>query len=314
MLQRSPILRFALEVFDHSLANATSTNPRDWKMAVMSLAQSVELAVKAALVEQNVPIYDKKAGMTITIRDALGKLAELWDQDRVDMHSRLELLVDERNAIQHKYGAIDEVTLDYHMETVFAVLRELLQREFDIELDDWIRGEVDQTIWKKVRFVPPLEPVSDAPSASASPDRSATLDLIAGFVSYEQSVRKAVESAGADPTRLGSTLDFVLKALANAPEPDRELVGAIPAVYRLRNRVVHGFGTAANDDVSKGLAVLDRALAALNALPRSTVAEASEASSLGVRGTRIKGLAPRECDVSPEFAPLDECEETSQGG
>lgn len=324
MLQRSPILRFALEVFGHSLADAASTNPRDWKMAVMSLAQSVELAIKAALVEKNVPIYEKREGTTISSRDALAELAKLWVLPRIEMQARLELLVDERNAIQHKYGSIDEVTLDYHMETVFLALRELLRREFDIELDDWIKGEVSEPVWRKIRFVSPPEEAAVTPSSSASPDRSAVLDLIGGFASYEEDVRCLVAASGADPKRLGSSLDFVIKALANALTPDQDLVAKIPDVYRLRNRVVHGFGDIPEADasVSAGLAVLDQTLAALTALPPSTVADALEASAQGIRGTRIRGLrstphetAPtQEVVTSPEFQGAGTCEGPSRGG
>src|SRR4051794_18023016 len=116
MAQRSPILRFALEVLHHGLENYASESARHRKMAVLNLAQAVELAVKAALVENNVPIYEK-GGRTLVVHDGLTALAKLWSVDRIDFHARIELLVDERNAIQHRYGVVDDVTLDYHMET-----------------------------------------------------------------------------------------------------------------------------------------------------------------------------------------------------
>jgi hypothetical protein len=45
-------------------------------MAVLNLAQSVELHIKAALVEKNVSIYEK-AGRTVNTYDALSCLAKL---------------------------------------------------------------------------------------------------------------------------------------------------------------------------------------------------------------------------------------------
>ena len=44
-------------------------------MAVLNLAQAVELAVEATLVENNVPIYDK-GNRTIVVHDALTALGE----------------------------------------------------------------------------------------------------------------------------------------------------------------------------------------------------------------------------------------------
>jgi hypothetical protein len=124
MAQTSPILRFALEVLQHGLENYVAGSPRHRKMAVLNLTQVVELAVKAALVERNVPIYEKNS-RTLVIHDALDRLAILWSLDRVPYHARVELLVDERNAIQHRYGNVDDVSLDYHMETAFGILRKI---------------------------------------------------------------------------------------------------------------------------------------------------------------------------------------------
>ena len=102
MLQRSPILRFALEVFERALESTVSERPRDRKLAVINLAQCVELAIKAALVERNETIYGKDS-KTINAHESLRQLAVVWGVPRVSMHSRLEVLIDERNAIQHRY-------------------------------------------------------------------------------------------------------------------------------------------------------------------------------------------------------------------
>ena len=102
----------------------------------------MELAVKAALVEKNVSIYEKN-NRTLNTHDALQQLAKVWGIERIDGQSRLELLLDERNAIQHRYGAVDDITLDYHMQTAFDILKEILTREFDTDLGDWIRDKLD---------------------------------------------------------------------------------------------------------------------------------------------------------------------------
>ena len=138
MAQTSPILRFALEILHHALENYSTESPRHRKVAVLNLAQAVVLAVKAALVENNVRIYETN-GRTINTHDALASLAKLWQVERIDGHARGELLVDERNSIQHRYGNVDDVSLDYHMETAFDVLRRILEREFDTGLDAWVR-------------------------------------------------------------------------------------------------------------------------------------------------------------------------------
>ncbi|MDZ7779536.1 MAG: hypothetical protein U5R14_06285 [Gemmatimonadota bacterium] len=82
MAQTSPILRFALEILQHGLENYASDTPRHRKVAVLHLAQAVELAIKAALIERNVPIYEKNGSRTINTHEALTSLAKLWSLDR----------------------------------------------------------------------------------------------------------------------------------------------------------------------------------------------------------------------------------------
>jgi uncharacterized protein YutE (UPF0331/DUF86 family) len=286
MLQRSPILRFALEVFEHALESAVSERPRDRKLAVINLAQAVELAIKAALVEKNLSIYTKDS-RTITSYDALRLLAELWTTPRVAMHSRMEVLIDERNAIQHRYGNVDDVTLDYHLETAFKTLEEILQREFDIELSDWIRDNLQESVWKRVRFVQVPETAVAPPSEASLPDRSPALDLVDGFSRYETAIRDIVRGARGEKPGFGSTLDFAIKTLASLEHPPRDVIRELPDVYRLRNRVIHGEGSATDDEVKAALSNLDAVLTALKSAPTDLLQRALETVRLGVRGARV---------------------------
>lgn len=312
MAQTSPILRFALEIFHHALENYASDTPRHRKVAVLNLAQAVELALKAALVEKNIPIYEKGA-RTITTQDGLAELAKLWGVGRIDYHARVELLVDERNAIQHRYGNVDDVSLDYHMETAFGVLRQILEREFDTDLDSWIRDTVDPSIWKKSRFVEQQEsigseqpqPIQEQPSAASQPERSPTLDFIDGFARFERGVRGYLTPLMEEGQRFtGSTLDFAIKALSNAPQKNPELIQDLPQVYKLRNQTIHGDRVPADSDVSQALTILDDALHALSQLPEEVIERAFRASIRGVRGTR---LPTRIEEAQEEFtADLDD--------
>ncbi len=286
MLQRSPILRFALEVFEHALESAVSDRSRDRKLAVINLAQCVELAVKAALVEKNISIYTKES-RTITPHEALRLLAELWASPRIAMHSRLEVLIDERNAIQHRYGDVDDVTLDYHLETAFETLEEILRREFDIDLSDWVRDNVAETVWKRVRFVQVPETAPAPPSEASLPDRSPALDLVDGFSRYETAIRAIVRANGGEKLRFGSTLDFAIKTLASLDDPRRELIRELPTVYKLRNRVIHGEGATTDEEVKTALQHLDTVLTELKAAPQDLLRRALETVRLGVRGARV---------------------------
>jgi len=252
------------------------------------LAQAVELAIKAALVERNVPIYEKE-GRTINTHYALANLAKLWSVERVDFHARVELLIDERNAIQHRYGNVDDVGLDYHMETAFTALSQILETEFDTDLNGWITDTVERAVWTKVRFVsPPVPAEPEEPSGAVSPERSAVLDFVDGFARFERSIRTLMAAFLDEGQRFtGSTLDFCIKALSNAPKPDQELITALPDVYRLRNRSVHGDVEPSAKEVARSLEVLDVAVKALSDLPLDVQQRAVRASMRGLRGTYL---------------------------
>lgn len=288
MAQTSPILRFALEVLHQALENYASETARHRKMAVLNLAQAVELSVKAALVENNVPIYEK-GGRTVVVHDALAALAKLWDAERVDFHARIELLVDERNAIQHRYGTVDDVSLDYHMETTFGTLRSILAQEFDTDLDAWIRDNVAGEIWQKIRFVETPQPTAQDPSAAIIDERSPTVDFIDGFTRYERQVREALTPFLEEGQRFsGSSLDLMIKALSNASIVDRGLIQSLPDVYRLRNRAIHGDEVPSADEVEQALKVLDQALVSLaQNVSAEVLGQALRASMRKVRGTKL---------------------------
>jgi hypothetical protein len=257
-------------------------------MAVLSLAQAVELSVKAALVENNVPIYEK-GGRTVVVHDALASLAKLWNCERIEYHARIELLVDERNAIQHRYGTVDDVSLDYHMETTFGTLRAVLAQEFDTALDGWIRDNLAEEVWTKIRFVEPPQATIQEPSAAIVEQRSATLDFIDGFTRYERRVREVISPFLHEGQRFsGSTLDLMIKALSNASTPDNDLIVALPGVYRLRNRVIHGDEVPEASAVESALKVLDEALEKLGRDVSNEVLDgAVRANARRLRGTRL---------------------------
>ena len=238
--QSSPIMRFALEVFEHALESYVGKQPRHRKFAVLGLAQAVELAIKATLVEKNVSIYEKDGNRTLNPHGAMLSLAKLWGVERMPMQARIELLIDERNAIQHRYGSVDDVTMDYHMQTAFSALADILQREFDADLQGWVRSNVEESVWRRVRFVDQEAPEAKLPSDAIVDERSATLDFIDGFTRFEGAIRKAVAEVDDSAPALRSSLDLVMKFLANVQPVKQELIDAMPGVYRVRNQVIHG--------------------------------------------------------------------------
>jgi uncharacterized protein YutE (UPF0331/DUF86 family) len=267
----------------------------------------VELAVKAALVEKNVSIYEKN-NRTLNTHDALQQLAKVWGIERIDGQSRLELLLDERNAIQHRYGAVDDITLDYHMQTAFDILKEILTREFDTDLGDWIRDNLDKQVWARVRFVAEEDEAEQVPSDAIIEKRSATLDLVDGFSRYERNVRQIFSEVSGKSEFIGSTLDVVLKTLSNAHSSAslKKLIKDVPSAYKLRNRVIHGAADAEASDVKRALEILDKVVESLRSVPPDLLKKSLRANQVGLRGTRL----PEE--LPPAGTPSDSADSDNQ--
>lgn len=83
----------------------------------------MELALKAALVVHNRSIYGNDPGRTLSNSEAIKSLGRAWDADHLPHSARAELLFEERNTIQHRYGAVDEATTDFHMESASTCSR-----------------------------------------------------------------------------------------------------------------------------------------------------------------------------------------------
>lgn len=248
----------------------------------MHLAQVVELAVKAALVEHNISIYSKKdETRTLSSHEAQEQLATVWGKGPLPMRARIGLLIDERNAIQHRYGNVDELTFDYHMETVIEFLRALMKEDFDTDLDAMVRG-VLPNISRSVRFIKSDEPTKE-PSASVDAARP-QLALLSGFTSFEKALRDRTRAV-APEANVRSILDLAMKFLGNVPGVPPALLKSFPDVVRLRNSVVHGVLEPSAEEVRQALSVLDEALAVLNKPEHdNTLRLAAEAHQQGRRG------------------------------
>ncbi len=180
------------------------------------------------------------------------------------------------------------------MQTAFDALSQILQREFDTELADWVRDNVERLVWERVRFVAGEDEGRQAPSdalAGASP----VLQFVDGFSRYERNLRETFSQKLGQERFLGSTLDVVVKTLSNADKVDKKLIEKVPDAYRLRNRVVHGDSEASEGDVKSALKTLDSVLLVMAGVSDELLSRALDASSGGVRGTALP-LPPTDDD------------------
>lgn len=155
MPHSSPIMKTSLELFRHAIEHYVSDSDSDRRIAVLHLSHALELAVKACLVNNNYSIF-AEGNNTLSFRQCLVKLKKVWnlsDDNQIPYRARIELLADERNGIQHRYGTVDPRTMQHHMETSYLFFKEVMKREYSTNLDEFLVDYLPGDVAKKFAFI-----------------------------------------------------------------------------------------------------------------------------------------------------------------
>jgi len=145
----SPLFQSSFDLFSHSIEHFNLGTERDRKFVIIHLANAVELIFKDLMLDLGLSIY-KNPKETITITGAIETLSK--DKNIVIPHlNKLELLIDERNALQHRYGFPNELTTIFYMEATYSFFKEFLQQNYNLDieivLEDFLK-EDDLAIFK----------------------------------------------------------------------------------------------------------------------------------------------------------------------
>lgn len=128
----SPLFVSALELLAHSTELYRQGSERKYKFVILHLANAVELILKDRLVDKGISIYVSGKPQTITIWDSFAKL----EAEGINIPERpvFELLVDDRNTIQHRFGLSDAETVYYYLKRVIGFFGRFLSEEYAVDL------------------------------------------------------------------------------------------------------------------------------------------------------------------------------------
>ena len=133
MAYESPLFHSSLELFSHSIEHFNWGSEKDRKFTILHLANAVELIFKDLLLDLGESIY-KNPKETISISGAIDTLTK--DKKIIIPNlNKLELLIDERNSLQHRYGFPNELTTIFYMEATFDFFRDFLKENYDLEIE-----------------------------------------------------------------------------------------------------------------------------------------------------------------------------------
>ena len=141
MSDDSPLFISAIELLAHATELYRQGNERKYKFVVLHLANAIELILKDRLIDAGVSIYQQKRSQTISIWDAFDKL----QKQKVDIPERpiIELLIDDRNTIQHRFGFPDAEAVYFYLKRVVAFFRRFLDDEYGVALIDVLKPHLD---------------------------------------------------------------------------------------------------------------------------------------------------------------------------
>jgi len=141
----SPLIRSAFEVLEHGLWHYfRSDTSTDLKFAVLHVDQSIELFLKERVLKGQKSIY-KNPKETIGIYECY-RIIEQEFNSPIPEKPDLELLHEERNAIQHKYGNPSPETAAFHIEKAMKFIQRFLKSDLGLELSDHLSEEYIEQI------------------------------------------------------------------------------------------------------------------------------------------------------------------------
>jgi len=151
----SPLFQSAMELFGHSFSHFNASKELDRKLVILHLANAIELILKDLVLDSGESIY-KGPKETITIHGCFKTLEE--NKIKVPYLNKIELLIDERNALQHRFGSPNELTTIFYMNIAQEFFREVLLKHYDQKYEEVITQFADE---KELAVFRMREPADD---------------------------------------------------------------------------------------------------------------------------------------------------------
>jgi hypothetical protein len=123
-----------MELLSHAVELLEQDDGRKNKFVVLHLSNAVELLLKDIVIDCGESIYEANSKNTINIWSALKTV----EKAGVSLTKRphIEMLIDDRNLIQHKFGYPTKECVVYYLDIVVETFRECLKGSYDADFDD----------------------------------------------------------------------------------------------------------------------------------------------------------------------------------
>jgi hypothetical protein len=270
-----------MELLGHSIEHFNGSSDLDRKLVILHLANAVELLLKDLLLDRGESIY-KNPKETITIQGAIEQLKGRGVS--LPHLNKIELLMDERNALQHRYGALNELTTIFYMDASMNFFRSMLTEQYHLDFDEVLKQFVDEHTLE--RFLS-REPKDDSEFEKLRTlSSSHPLGAFLGLTAYlEKSVRAFFSRVRPDEDWEGHPYWIFmsgrrLRELGVDLSPG--LIERLDSLRRMRNLVAHGRGEPSKGDIIRAIETVEQLEATLKGakvLPEGAAGESGSADN-----------------------------------
>lgn len=132
MSENSPLFVSSIELIAHGIDLYTQGNSKKYKFVILHLANAIELILKDKVVDSGQSIYKENNKQTIGIWESFKAL----DASGIHIPERpvIELLIDDRNTIQHRFGFPNAESVFYYLQQTLSFFNRFLNEYYGVDL------------------------------------------------------------------------------------------------------------------------------------------------------------------------------------
>lgn len=151
MSDKSPLFISSLELLSHSIEIYTEGKSKKFKFIILHLANAIELILKDRLIDKGISIYCKGGNQTINIWKAFEDL----EQQGITIKERpiIEILIDDRNTIQHRFGFPNGDSVYYYIESVIGFFKRFLNEQYNVNLIEALESHLSRENLKFIGLI-----------------------------------------------------------------------------------------------------------------------------------------------------------------
>ena len=256
MAIESPLFQSAMELLGHSYSHFNNFKELDRKLVILHLANSIELVLKDLVLDSGESIY-KGPKETITIHGCFKVLRE--KDVKVPYLNKVELLIDERNALQHRFGSPNELTTIFYMNIAQDFFKEILREHYDQEYEEIIVQFADEKEFAAFKL---REPIDESELENLK--KLAGVHALGATLSAMSYVEKLILEFG---EQVGLDRELRRRAPWHATSPRYLMQYGIPLpddlarkmdeLRKMRNLAAHGRSDPSKKDVSNAIEVIE---------------------------------------------------------